>query len=152
VHKDTVETFSNNNVVYKISCIDCEASYVGQTKRQLKTRVREHFSNLTSKSANLSVITEHTLQTSHSFDWDNVKILDTERNYFKRLISEMLHIREQSYGLNAQKDTEMLDSAFIMIFLIGSPGFKVRSRSPSVFYYNIALVFSFILVKPLQYT
>jgi len=78
----------------------------------LKARVREHFSNLTSKSANPSVITEHILQTSHSFDWDNVKILDTEKNYFKKSISEILHIREQSLGLNAQKDTEMLDSAY----------------------------------------
>jgi len=115
VHKDTVETLSNNNVVYKISCMDCEASYVGQTKRQLRTRVREHLSNLKSKSATPSVVTEHALQASHSFDWNNIKILDTERNYFKRLISEMLHIREQSHGLNAQKDTEMLDSGYYNI-------------------------------------
>jgi len=115
VHKDTVETVSNNNVVYKISCMNCEASYVGQTKRQLKTRVKEHFIlhfNLMSESANPSVITEHILQMSHSFDWENVRILDTERNYFKRSISEMIHIREQSFGLNAQKDTELLDSAY----------------------------------------
>jgi len=115
VHKDTVETFSNNNVVYKISCRDCEASYVGQTKRQLKTRVKEHCNNFKSISANPSVITEHAMQLSHSFDWDNVKILDTEKNYFKRSVSEMIHIKEQSLGLNAQKDTELLDSAYFDI-------------------------------------
>jgi len=115
VHKDTVETYANNNVVYKISCNDCEASYVGQTKRQLKTRVNEHFRNISSTSANPSVITEHTLQTSHSFDWKNVKILDTESNYFKRSISEMIHIKEQPFGLNSQKDTEFLDSAYFDI-------------------------------------
>jgi len=115
VHKDKVETYANNNVVYKISCNDCEASYVGQTKRQLKTRVNEHFRNISSTSANPSVITEHTLQMSHSFDWKNVKILDTERNYFKRSISEMIHIKEQSFGLNSQKDTEFLDSSYFDI-------------------------------------
>jgi len=115
VHKDRVETYANNNVVYKISCNNCEATYVGQTKRQLGTRVKEHSSNFSSKTANPSVVTEHTLQTSHSFDWKNVKILDRENNYFKRLISEMIHIKEQSHGLNSQKDIEFLDSAYFDI-------------------------------------
>jgi len=78
----------------------------------LKTRVKEYSNNLKSLSSNLSIITEHILQHSHFFDWENVKILDTESNYYKRSISEMLHIKEQSNGLNAQKDTELLDNAY----------------------------------------
>jgi len=40
---DKLELLSNQNVVYKILC-DCDASYVGQTKRKLSlsSRVREH--------------------------------------------------------------------------------------------------------------
>jgi len=48
-------------------------------------------------------VTEHILNLNHKFDWENVKILDTKSNYNKRLISEMLHIKEQTNGINSQK-------------------------------------------------
>jgi len=115
VHKDTNNLFSNNNVVYKISCKDCNASYVGQTKRQLRTRIKEHSNNIKSDTSKHSVITEHILTYSHTFDRDCIKILDTENNFYKRSISEMLHIKEQENGINAQTDTESLDNAYFDI-------------------------------------
>jgi len=40
--KDSLSTDSNKNVVYKLTCKNCEASYVRQAKRKLNTRVVEH--------------------------------------------------------------------------------------------------------------
>jgi len=42
-------------------------------------------------------------------DWDNTAILDREANYNKRLILEMIQIKEQKNGkfANSQKNTEM---------------------------------------------
>jgi len=114
-HKDTNELLTNSNVVYKICCNDCNASYVGQTKRQVKTRIKEHKNNSKLISSKPSVITEHIREHSHSFDWDNIKIMDTEPNYYKRTVSEMLHIKEQLNGINAQKDTELLDNSYFEI-------------------------------------
>lgn len=111
-HKDKNQQSGNSNVVYKINCGDCDASYVGQTKRQLKTRIKEHKNNIRVESKRLSVISEHIIQENHTFDWDNVKILDVETNYHKRLVSEMLHIKEQKNGLNLNKDTEMLSDSY----------------------------------------
>jgi len=55
-----------------------------------------------------SVITDRRLKSRHEFDWDNVKILDEEMNYNKRLISEMIFIKKQKHSLNAQMDTALL--------------------------------------------
>ena len=114
VQKDKLPKNQKNNVVYKISCKDCDASYVGQTGRLLKTRVKEHRSHINRNTTQRSVITDHRL-TNHEFDWDNVEILDTEPYLNKRLVSEMLFIRRQENGLNRQEDTECLNQAYISI-------------------------------------
>ena len=68
--------FNKNNVVYKINCRDCNASYVDQTGRQLKTRITEHRNNINWKISNLTVITNHRLQFKHDSDWDNILIMN----------------------------------------------------------------------------
>ena len=59
-----------------------------------------------------SVIMEHRLQFDHDFQWDKVKILDEEPCYRKRLISDMLNIKNQKNSLNLQTDTESLHKAY----------------------------------------
>jgi len=112
VHKDALPITSQSNVVYQIHCLDCDATYVGQTKRSLHIRVSEHKNHLRRNSTQSSVITEHRLKYKHDFDWDGVKILDKETNYNKRLISEMIFIKKQIHGLNAQTDTALLDAIY----------------------------------------
>ncbi|KYN37250.1 hypothetical protein ALC56_08307, partial [Trachymyrmex septentrionalis] len=97
--------------VYKINCKDCNASYVGQTKRKLITRVTEHKSNLHKGPNFYSVITEHALHHSHKINWDNTEVLDEERYFNKRLISEIINIKQQT-NLNLQKDTDSLDHTY----------------------------------------
>jgi len=43
-------------------------SYIGQTKRHLRTRVKEHFSNIKLHETNHSVISKHRLESGHEFD------------------------------------------------------------------------------------
>ena len=81
VQKDICPHTSKSNVIYKISCNNCDASYVGQTGRQLKTRITEHRNHIIIIRDNTSVrsiITEHRLQFDHDFQWDKVEILDEE--------------------------------------------------------------------------
>jgi len=92
-HKDCTELFDNNDVVYKIFCKDCDASYVGQTKRKLKTRINEHKNNIRLDSNKHFVISKHIVELAHNFDRNNIKILDIERNYQKHHMSEIIHIK-----------------------------------------------------------
>jgi len=68
--KDILPTKCNKNIVYKLSCKNCDATYVGQTKRKLNTRVLEHKNDINKKTGKHSVITEHRLDKNHEFDWD----------------------------------------------------------------------------------
>ena len=111
--KDKLKTLDHNGVVYQICCKDCQYSYIGQTKRLLKTRIKEHKSDINKRSGAPSVISAHRLEQDHEFDWDNVKILDRERSYTKRLTSEMVNIAKFPMTLNKQTDTEFLSPEYL---------------------------------------
>jgi len=80
--------------MYKLCCKNCDASYVGQMLRQLKTRILEHHYHISRNTIIQPVITEHRLQFNHDFDWEDIKILDSERLLGKRLVSEMMFIKK----------------------------------------------------------
>jgi len=84
--------------------------HVGQTKRQIATRVREHRVDINKKSGTPSVITSHRLESNHEMQRD--KILISEVSHKKRLISEMIHIKRQQLPLNKQSNTDMLSNTY----------------------------------------
>jgi len=118
-YKDPLPFVNHFNVVYKICCENCTASYVGQTSRQLNTRVKEHISNINRPFESLSVVSQHRLE-GHEFNWDEVKILDEDPSFLRRIISGMIHITLQKNSLNVQNDTTNLDKAYIYLPIIKS--------------------------------
>jgi len=112
----------------------------------LQTRVGEHRSHIRRNSTQLSVITDHRLQAEHEFDWGYVKVLDQESNYNERLISEMIYIKKQKHGLNAQTDTALLDPIYSDLFGTTS----LRLQFP--FYYLFIYWFVFICEKDVIYS
>jgi len=95
--------------------------YVGQTKRRLETRLKEHMSDIKKKNSMLSVVSNHRLDCNHEMNWSGVTILDKESSYVKRIVSEMVHIKRQSNGLNKRSDTDLLLDAYLPIIDILSP-------------------------------
>ena len=92
--KDKNDKCNNANVVYKINCNDCNASYVGQTSRRVNVRIKEYIKKYTDKDTN-SVLFAHTKDNNHLIDLKNIKILDSEIHNGKRLFSEALFIHTQ---------------------------------------------------------
>ena len=108
--KDPTENMLQKYVVYKIDCKDCSKTYVGQTKRQLETRVYEHQKNQNQNQKYYNVISKHIkdMNSEHNINWDDVGVLHKEYNWKKRLFAEMIYIKKQ--GNNAlNKMTDLKD-------------------------------------------
>jgi hypothetical protein len=70
-------TDKSTNTLYKI-CLHCDKCYVGQTKRALAIRLKEHESNCRNSKQH-SAIVEH-FSMSHSFDFVNSYVIHQETN------------------------------------------------------------------------
>jgi len=112
-----LEPQRETEIVYKINCKNCDKVYIGQTKRHLATRIKEHYNNINNTSGNFSVLTDHRLTFNHDFDWSNPNILHKERNKKKREIAEMFYIKKFDNNINLQKDTENLNSIYDSIIV-----------------------------------
>ena len=79
-----------SGIVYKLTC-SCEPTYIGQTRRKLLSRIKEH---ATSKK---SEVCKHLLQNpSHRVDSNTPTILGIENNTARLLILDSLFIQEQT--------------------------------------------------------
>lgn len=107
--KDKLPIENKTKVVYKINCKNYNLSYIGQTKRHLITRVKEHFRNIKMHESNHSVISKHRIDFNHDFDWSLPTILHNERHVRKREIAEMFFIKINNNTINLQKDTNNLN-------------------------------------------
>ena len=110
--KDILPKENIKGVVYQPDCNDCDAVYVGETKRRINTRIKVHENNIRLVSATNSVVTDHRINSGHDFGWKDYRILNKESNYFKRNIAEMLYIKYNKNYINKQNDTIRLNSIY----------------------------------------
>ena len=73
--------------VYKIPCKDCDLLYIGQTGRDLKSRVTEH-KNSVRYAQNSSAVFNHVSTLGHSINWNDAEILYKSDCSYKRKIVE----------------------------------------------------------------
>lgn len=78
-------------MVYSIPCKDSDAIYIEQTSKKLKSRIYEHKRSC-SKDVGVTALVKHSHDHDNLFDFDKVKIVATEPNFYKRFFLEMFHI------------------------------------------------------------
>ena len=96
--------------MYIFDCKSCDARYIGETKRELEAWIKEHEKSIIKNKD--TVVAAHIKNSSHEFDWDNVAILDCEKFFTKRRISEMLCISGLNNTINQKEDTLCLSSTY----------------------------------------
>lgn len=86
--------------VYKINC-SCDASYIGETKRPLEVRIKEHKTSV-EKCDMKSAISEHLSKNpNHKICWNSIeKICSNVENTSLRKMHEAIQIRRIKPKLN----------------------------------------------------
>lgn len=77
--------------------------YIGQTKRELHSRPKEHLRYVKNNEPYKSGIVEHVLEEEHSIDLSSFKLIECENQYKRLNILESLHIHLNSKN-NVNRD------------------------------------------------
>ena len=75
--KDWIAKEQRKDTIYSIPCNDCNQEYIGQTKRQFRTRSKKHQKAVFFPKKENSAFSEHACVTNHDIVWENSKIITT---------------------------------------------------------------------------
>ena len=98
--KDPITFEQKRGLVFQISCRNCNAVYVGETGRSVRTRKREHADAVKTFNTKKSALSEHVMDFDHRIDWDNVKILKSESHAYRRRAAESFLINQKACSCN----------------------------------------------------
>ncbi|KAF9824171.1 hypothetical protein SFRURICE_002292 [Spodoptera frugiperda] len=79
--------------VYMIPC-DCGSSYIGETRRNITTRLKEHIRSVKNRDTHTSAVAEHACSagTAHFLRFDKVSVLAREKYFVPRKVREAIEI------------------------------------------------------------
>jgi hypothetical protein len=97
--KDKTPTLQKSGI-YEITCNGCDSVYVGQTKRNIHKRFKEHMHHVTKNEPMKSSVAHHILQHigerphTHTISIDNLRLLQQVDKPWKLNVYESLHIHK----------------------------------------------------------
>ena len=98
--KDAINFEQKRGLVYQISCRNCNAVYVGETGRSVRTRKREPADAVKTFNIKKSALSQHVMDFDHRIDWDNVKIMKSELHAHMRCVAESFLINQKACSCN----------------------------------------------------
>ncbi|MDI4567834.1 MAG: GIY-YIG nuclease family protein, partial [Mycoplasma sp.] len=98
--------------IYRIPC-QCGLIYIGQTKRALKFRVKEHEAYVRKKETQKSSVAQHCWSENHTFNFSAAKIIQKTSSIGELDFLEAFHIHKNlSVLVNDPNSNPNLPSAF----------------------------------------
>ena len=99
--KDPLDNSEKSCLAYQVPCRDCSFVHIGQTKRDLKSRLDEHKRAIKIQRSDLLALDQKHFSTmDHIISWTEAKILELETDYRKRLSFESRHINAKALVMN----------------------------------------------------
>ena len=89
--KEKRKLATEKSVVYEIPCSGCYKTYVGETGRGAKTRIKEHKNDVKFHRTSNAIVL-HIDDCQHLPKWEEMKILEKDITKRKRKILEAAHI------------------------------------------------------------
>jgi hypothetical protein len=108
--KDKIAMEETPNCVYVIGCSECDATYVGETKRRLKNRITEHKAAVRNANDKDSALSEHAIEKLHIPDWNSIKIVSKDRDFRTRRFKEAVAIFNQKNPLNRNEGMKISET------------------------------------------
>lgn len=109
--KDITPDTKKSNVVYKITCMNCDLIYIGETKRTLNKRINSHRSDIKRRITSCA-LAKHSIDNGHNPNFGQVKVIDEERNMLNRRFLELFRINQHSQTMNSRRDLEGISSIY----------------------------------------
>ena len=113
--KDVIPKEKKTGVVYGIPCADCDLVYIGETKRALSTRVKEHKTSVRLAKLENSALAEHCHKENHSVAWDDVSILANEQRWHQRKWTEACLISKNKNSIFNRDNGRVLPECYAPI-------------------------------------
>ena len=105
--KDPLPKESTTHAVYSVKCKTCKGEYVGETKRALGVRKKEHSDAIRLGHCSKSAIAEHVHDHfPHEVDWSTLRVIDRACRQSERKVREAFHIYKRQPKLNRDVGVE----------------------------------------------
>ncbi|XP_053699016.1 uncharacterized protein LOC128745987 [Sabethes cyaneus] len=109
--KDKVPT-KDRSGIYQINCKDCPSIYIGQTRRKIQARIKEHRNATENKRINDSSVAMHAISLQHQIDWDSAKMLKNVRKSSHLNAWESMQISTAEQPLMNEDDAPIISPLF----------------------------------------
>lgn len=101
--------------IYRIPCKDCPAVYIGQTRRKVKIRLKEHKNAVSANKISESSVAAHAITSNHAIDWESAKLIKNVRKTSHLNAWESMFISNDEGPLMNEDDPPISSCLFNLI-------------------------------------